>query len=397
MSEMATFGRGDVLTARGRLWPWAFTVLALLAYLIWAGSSWDPRSLAMWAPTNTRGISATSGWLVPAPGLPHFLFAAFLLCGALGRLAFAGMACRGMKTWWKIVSAILIFAVAFGARILVLRYWHPWTLSPETLSAAELPAADIHGRWLLIAADMLAILFLLAAQFRKQVEEGRNLWLAAIFAFHPITLLAIANGSRWLGVIPLIVLAAMFAPRLRRWAQVALIAAAGVACCFLLARIPLADMQHPFNGLLPLLLNQLGFEAPQIKSLLLAIGMAREVFVLLLAVMRRWPVARAWVHMIVIATIVSPKIEPLSLLPLIALLPLAWSLSGGLLTAAALAAFGIVLSWTTGPPFVLPDWVIYITMIPVVLFELEALFREAAQLLRFKSAGRPPIPRAVPT
>jgi hypothetical protein len=388
-SELA--GGRDILRARGRVWPWALTVLLLTVFLLWAGSAGDPRSEAMWA-FGAPGLGAISGasaaWLLPAPGIVYFLFAAFFLCGALGRLAFAGMACSGMSTRGKIFSAAAIFLGALAARLAALAWWHPWSLSPESLAARQFGATEMSWRWLGVVADMVTILLLLSVQLRKRPEEGRSLWVAGVYAFHPVVLLGVVDGSRCLLVMPVVVLAARFAAGFRRCVRMALGVGAAAGCAILLMRMPVAEVRHPFNGLLPLMLGQLGFDAGQAKSLLVGIGVALEGMVVVLALGRRWPVARAWVHMVVIAAIVWPRVMPLSLLPVVALLPIAWSYSGGLLTAVSLASFGIVLSWSRGEPFALPDWLIYVTMMPVVVPEIEAQLREAMGLLRGRLAEK---------
>ena len=64
----------------GRGWPWVLAVAGFLVYFLWAGSSWDPRTTAMWTYSPDH-------WLVPAPGIPHFLSAGLLLGRALMMLA----------------------------------------------------------------------------------------------------------------------------------------------------------------------------------------------------------------------------------------------------------------------------------------------------------------------
>ncbi len=378
----------------GRAWPWALAAAGFLLYFLWAGSSWDPRHTAMWTYSPDR-------WLVPAPGIPHFLAAGLLLGGAIMMLAARALACRGMRPVGKFFASGIILCGGLAVRLWVIHFWKGFDLTPAVLGARKFSPVTGIGRWA-VAADMITLIFIVAAQWGKPAENSpatdiqnalpaatnKNVWLAAVYAFHPVALLTIARGEWLFAVLPAIVILAMLAPRLRDWVRTLLMTAAAVGCVYWLWLVTGGSVL-PFNGAVPAALQELGIPAGSLRTILVLGAAAMETVVLLLAITRRWSVAKAWGHMLAVWAVFSPVVMPMDLLPMIALLPLAWVNASAILSVSVLLAYGITLSWSPGDAWALPLWLIFISALPVAVIELEELLREATAAMTGRTRLQP--------
>ena len=364
---------------RGRPWPWALAAVIFLTYLMWAGSGRDPRAGALF-------VIGHSGWFAPAPGLGHLLIASALLFAALSMVAYRAFECRGMGDLARAIVPWIVVVVALQMRALVLRAWAPLQLEPG------LPVVW-QTRWPLLIADMATVGLVVLSQMRHQ--GTKNLWLAAIYAFHPLPLAALAAGSKVLWALPAILLVAMLGWSLRKWVRLALMAGASAACMLWLWHDVHLNAGTPFDGLLAEVFIALGIaKGPLLAGALMAIGLLLQGGVLALAILLRWDLARVWGHILLAWAIVSPQVTPAEVLPILALLPLAWTRSGWVLSLTCLLTYGIALSWQPGNPWELPLWVTFLIMMPVVVLEGEELL---LQLRGLRWKARPvPVTRGLP-
>jgi len=345
----------------GGLWRWAIGTIPLLLYLLWAGSAPDPRHAILWTWTATR-------WLAPAPGLGHVWIASALLFAVLSRLAAGALACGAGSVRWRSITAGGILIVAVLVRVMVLRWWTPLPLDAASLAGKAAAPVDL-TRWPQVLADLLTVLLLLAACSRTQ----RCLYLAALYALHPLALFAVAEGSRVLLLLPAVVLAGMFASYLRPWVRVALIVGLAAFC---VARLAVTTpLQPAYNGLLAESLTAFGVtSAGGLRAALVAIEIIFQGLIVALALRRKWPLALAWGHVLLAWALVAPRVLPADVLPILALVPLAWTRAGWVLSLTVLSASaGVLFTSAAGGP-ALPRWLIIATMLPVLIVEVEALF-----------------------
>ena len=128
------------------------------------------------------------------------------------------------------------------------------------------------------------------AQWSK-AAEGKSVWLAAVYAFHPVVLLGIARGDQWFAILPAVVILAMLAPRLRGWVRFILLTAAAAGCVFWLWRVVGASPVVPFNGAVAVVLGRIGVPAGSLRNVLVLTGAAAEAMIVILAMSQR---AGAW-------------------------------------------------------------------------------------------------------
>ncbi len=334
----------------GRVWGWATAAVILLIYFAWAGSNpgtW-PKNLTLWTYSK-------SGWIIPSRGLGQLLLAAALLYAIL-----CGLACRardalstsGLTRW---IAAILIFVVAIEIRFILLRAW--WPVDFNGL-AANGPAA---WRIATIFADMLTLTLLLGALAARR----QSLWLAALFGWHPLVLLAGPIAGNWSAcVLPLIVLAAL--PwRWHRWMRELLILTPAALAVWWVAHTSLSGTAAA-NGLLASCLRDLGIEGRLQSQILIALATLLETLVVLLAIKRRWEMPRLWIHVLVICLLLSPTIGYPLLLPLATLAPLCFVASGWIVTGTALGLF--LLKPAGG--ITQGEWLLFLIYVPVWVVEM---------------------------
>ena len=188
-------------------WPWVLLALAGLVYMIWAGSSYDPRKLSLW-------MFKRDDWIALAPGAGHLLIAQALVFAALSVVAWRATRRTGAAGGWLWQAVIIgvIAVIALDVRLAVMRTWLPVTLDPAVIGArAYRPGGG--GRGPAILADMLTLGIL----FLALGLQGKSYWLAALFALHPLAIIeSAANGSHisWMG--PVLALLAL-GWRLQHW------------------------------------------------------------------------------------------------------------------------------------------------------------------------------------
>ena len=370
--------------ARRAAWRAALGAVILLAYFLWAGSSYDPRCAALWTYTKALrpgpGVSDwalrwSGGWMVPAPGLGHLFVAAAMVFAALSVLAFRALTRASAEppvtrskyaTLWQVVIAVAMFAVALDMQLIVLRNWTPLPLDPSAATARYFHPAVV-GRGSAIAATLVAVGLLLAAL----AVQGRSLWLAAVFAFHPVVIMESAsNGWRFAWVLPLLVLVAL-GWRLHRWLRELLIMGAAAGCTWWVAHLVLGG--KAFNGLLAECLNLASVEGRQQAAVLVAIEVALQAAVVFLAFRKGWSLARTLGHIWVAWALVSPQVMPADLLPMLALLPLAWNRAGWVLSGTILWTYAVIPLGVAAAHWHVPTWLIFLTIGPAVVVELEEL------------------------
>jgi hypothetical protein len=303
-----------------------------------------------------------SGWIVPARGP-----AQLVLAGALVYAALCGLARRtlgqpfspGLPAW---IAGVLIVVVALEMRIIIARTW--WPLEFSGLASPGI------GGWRLAAvvAEMAAILLLLLALR----HSNRSLWLAALFAWHPLVLLGGAGaGTGAACLLPLLILAA-FPWRWQKWMRELLIITPAALAVWAVAHVGLRT-GGPINGLLAAILRDLGIEGRDQALWLISLAALAEAAIVILALKRRWDMPRAWTHIILLAALISPRVGYPLLLPLAALAPLAFVPAAWTLTGTSLLLF--LLQPAGGP--IQGEWVLFLAYLPPWIIELADLRRPA--------------------
>ena len=121
-------------------------------------------------------------------------------------------------------------------------------------------------------------------------------------------------------------------------------------------------------------------------------ALAAQLAVLAIGWSRRWSLPRMLVHVLVIALIFSPVTKPWQILPVVALIPLAWSRSGWVLSLMVLGAYMAVPIVRASGRFRLPDWFLLIEWVPVMALEVQELFAAARPTRHAAAAAPAPAP-----
>ena len=349
-------------------WPWAAGTILLLLYLVWAGSSYDPRHVEF--TTFNR-----NGWLTLAPGLGQFWIASTLVFGWLSALAYRALRCTGGAgrddPAWRSLIAAAILLVALEVRLLVLRAWVPLPLEMDAIGPRTFHPPGVM-RWPLLLADMLTIALLLLAQIRLR----QSLWLAAAYAFHPLAIAGVGYGFPMVAAIPVVVAIAALGWRLRRWVQILLIVVAAVGCVIWVWHESDGNAL-PFNGLLSTCLAAAGIDrGPWHAGILTCTAAVMEGAVFVAAVSWRWDLARAWGHVLVVWALISPRVMPGEALLVLALVPLAWNSGGWVLSLTALWTYAMAGFWRPGNVWEVPGWLVLASLLPVAVIEIQSLAME---------------------
>jgi hypothetical protein len=199
----------------------------------------------------------------------------------------------------------------------------------------------------------------------------KSLWLAALFGWHPIVLLAgSVAGSAFSCFLPLLALAAL--PwRWHRWMRELLIVTPAAIALWWMAHVALAGLGES-NGLLAACLRDLGIEGRRQAVALIAFAALLEFWVVLLALKRNWELARLWGHLVVIWLLVCPSVGPADLLPLVLLAPVAFVPGAWILSGTALGLF--LLNPAGGT--IEGEWVLFLVFVPAAIFELADLLKQ---------------------
>jgi hypothetical protein len=354
---------------RPRVWPNVLAAVLGLIYLVWAGSNADPRKVELWMYTKT-------GWFVPAAGLGHLWAASILVISALSLLSIrAEKAVISNKTdekprdMWGILAKIavigIILIVALDVRLAVWRIWEPLVLDKAVIGPRTFKAVALGSRGWAIVADMITLGLLLLALGAQR----RSLWLAGLYAFHPVVIMQVAgNGSPIVWWAPLAVLVGL-GWRFQKWLRELIIMGAAAGCAWWVAHLALT--QVPFNGLLAECLEALGWEERPVAVALIVIEILLQAAVVYLALRRGWNLARTLGHVLVAWALVSPRVMPADVLPILVLLPLGWTRAGWVLGGTILALYAIV-PWNVGHQALrVPSWVMFLIMMPVAVTALE--------------------------
>jgi len=363
-------------------WPWALLAVVGLVYFVWAGSSYDPRKVVLWALDKY-------GWIAPVPGLGHLWIAAALLLGSLSMVAYRaqgerwqGVKCDtgefglrnegdlgvrgvGAKSFiWQAVAVGIIVVVALDVRLAVLRWWMPLPLNSAVVGARFFKPQVVTGRGLAIVADMLTLGILLLVL----AARGRNLWLAAAWAFHPLALMPSTSPITYF--LPAIVLIAL-GWRLQPWLRQILTFSAASGCVWWIAHLALAG--KPFNGLFSECFSSVGIEGRLAAQLLVVIEVLMQSAVMIVAWRRGWDMARTLGHIFVAWAIVSPIVMPADILAILVLLPLAWTRAGWVLSCSVIGVYAIVPLYVRGTAWHMPAWVTFLVLLPALVVEIEEL------------------------
>jgi hypothetical protein len=346
---------------RPRIWLCVIVTVLGLAYLAWAGSGVDPRLAALWKYTR-------DGWLLPAPGLGHLWIASVLVISAVSVMVFRlkdGLVGGRQMLLARIAIIGIILFVALGVRLAVWRTWFPMPLDSDVIGARTFKAIAVGGRGWAIVADMLTLGILLLALGAQR----RSLWLAALYAFHPVVIMQGAgNGSPIVYAMPVLVLLAL-GWRLQRWLRWFIVLGAAAACTWWLAHLALT--QPPFDGWLAECLVTLGIDGRPLAVTLIAVEVVGQALVIVLAARRKWNLARTLGHILLAWAIVSPRVMPADVLPILVLLPLGWTRGGWVLGASILALY-VSVPLNVGHGLLrVPSWVTFLVMVPVVVVAVE--------------------------
>ena len=181
----------------------------------------------------------------------------------------------------------------------------------------------------------------------------------------------------------------MFAQHLRPQVRTALLLALSAFC---IARIAIVPLQFPFNGLLanwlhrrqrrylgihpsrPALLSQPKFSSNSSSSCWRSAAYGRFSGAPAYALI-------AWAH-----SLPERDAWRTQLLLILVLLPLAWTRAGWVLSLTILSAYAAGLFATPAAPLLLPRWLIFAAMLPVLVVELEELTVAALNCLKPRSA-----------
>ncbi|HVT79035.1 MAG TPA: hypothetical protein VHM90_00135, partial [Phycisphaerae bacterium] len=178
---------------RPAIWPHAVASVILLIFFAWAGGA-----PASWPKSFTPYTFSQTGWIIPARGIPQILIASaalFLTLSGLARRTLRAPSTPGLHTW---IPLLLIAVIALEIHLILLRAWSPLGFAGIARTAAAWRIAATCANLLSLALLMLAL------HARK-----KSPWLAALFIWHPLTLLAApVAGSGIACLLPLLILAA---------------------------------------------------------------------------------------------------------------------------------------------------------------------------------------------